>query len=112
MLRPTRTGSERLRPTMKFVLASYGTRGDIEPSAALGRELQGRGHEVWMAVPPDLVKGQRFAFIGDGNANLLASPFKFARHGKSRQEISELLPHLGHRVRIALHRRGGRRRGA
>ncbi len=40
---------------MKFVLASYGTRGDIEPSVALGRELQGRGHEVWMAVPPDLV---------------------------------------------------------
>jgi UDP:flavonoid glycosyltransferase YjiC (YdhE family) len=40
---------------MKFVLASYGTRGDIEPSAAIGRELQRRGHEVRMAVPPDLV---------------------------------------------------------
>ncbi len=40
---------------MKFVLASYGTRGDIEPSAAVGRELLGRGHEVCMAVPPDLV---------------------------------------------------------
>jgi UDP:flavonoid glycosyltransferase YjiC (YdhE family) len=40
---------------MKFVLASYGTRGDIEPSVAVGRELQRRGHEVFMAVPPDLV---------------------------------------------------------
>jgi UDP:flavonoid glycosyltransferase YjiC (YdhE family) len=40
---------------MKFVLACYGTRGDIEPCAAVGRELLRRGHEVRMAVPPDLV---------------------------------------------------------
>ena len=40
---------------MKFVLASYGSRGDIEPCVALGRELLRRGHEVRMAVPPDLV---------------------------------------------------------
>jgi UDP:flavonoid glycosyltransferase YjiC (YdhE family) len=40
---------------MKFALASYGTRGDIEPSAALGRELQRRGHEVCLAVPPGLL---------------------------------------------------------
>ena len=40
---------------MKFVVASYGTRGDIEPSAAVGRELLRRGHEVRVAVPPDLV---------------------------------------------------------
>ena len=40
---------------MKFALASYGTRGDIEPSAAVGRELVRRGHEVRLAVPPELV---------------------------------------------------------
>jgi UDP:flavonoid glycosyltransferase YjiC (YdhE family) len=40
---------------MKFVLASYGTRGDVEPSAAVGRELLRRGHEVHLAVAPDLV---------------------------------------------------------
>ncbi|MGH9110447.1 MAG: glycosyltransferase [Acidimicrobiales bacterium] len=40
---------------MKFVLASYGTRGDIEPCAAVGCELLRRGHEVRTAVPPDLV---------------------------------------------------------
>jgi UDP:flavonoid glycosyltransferase YjiC (YdhE family) len=40
---------------MKFVLASYGSRGDVEPCAALGRELLRRGHEVRMAVLPDLV---------------------------------------------------------
>lgn len=42
-------------PSMKFVLACYGSRGDVEPSAAVGRELLRRGHEVLMAVAPDLV---------------------------------------------------------
>lgn len=40
---------------MKFALASYGSRGDIEPCTAVGRELLRRGHEVRMAVPPNLV---------------------------------------------------------
>jgi UDP:flavonoid glycosyltransferase YjiC (YdhE family) len=40
---------------MKIVLASYGSRGDVEPGAAVGRELLRRGHDVCMAVPPDLV---------------------------------------------------------
>lgn len=40
---------------MRFVLASWGSRGDIEPCLAVGRELVRRGHDVTMAVPPDLV---------------------------------------------------------
>jgi len=40
---------------MKFVLAFYGTRGDVEPGVAVGRELMRRGHDVCIAVPPDLV---------------------------------------------------------
>jgi UDP:flavonoid glycosyltransferase YjiC (YdhE family) len=40
---------------MKFVLATWGSRGDIEPCLAVGRELLRRGHDVHMAVPPDLV---------------------------------------------------------
>ena len=40
---------------MRFVLAFYGTRGDVEPGVAVGRELARRGHDVRMAVPPDLV---------------------------------------------------------
>jgi UDP:flavonoid glycosyltransferase YjiC (YdhE family) len=40
---------------VKFVLASYGGRGDIEPAVVVGRELQRRGHDVRMAVPPNLV---------------------------------------------------------
>ena len=38
---------------MKFVLAAYGTRGDVEPSVVVGRELLRRGHDVRIAVPPD-----------------------------------------------------------
>jgi len=40
---------------MKFALACYGTRGDVEPSVAVGRELLRRGHDVCLAVPPELV---------------------------------------------------------
>lgn len=40
---------------MKYVLSSYGGRGDIEPAVVVGRELLRRGHDVRMAVPPNLV---------------------------------------------------------
>ena len=41
---------------MKFVLAFYGSRGDIEPCVAVGSELLRRGHHVRMAVSPNLVE--------------------------------------------------------
>jgi UDP:flavonoid glycosyltransferase YjiC (YdhE family) len=40
---------------MRFALAIHGSRGDVEPCAAVGQELQRRGHDVRMAVPPNLV---------------------------------------------------------
>jgi UDP:flavonoid glycosyltransferase YjiC (YdhE family) len=40
---------------MKCVLAVHGTRGDVEPCAAVGVELLRRGHDVRMAVPPNMV---------------------------------------------------------
>ena len=40
---------------MKFVLANWGTRGEIEPFVAVGRELVRRGHDVRMAVAPEMV---------------------------------------------------------
>jgi UDP:flavonoid glycosyltransferase YjiC (YdhE family) len=46
---------------MKFVLATWGSRGDIEPLLAVARELVRRGHAVQMAVPPDLVDFTRAA---------------------------------------------------
>ncbi|ORM25997.1 glycosyltransferase [Williamsia sp. 1135] len=39
---------------MKFVLAFNGSRGDVQPAIALGSELAVRGHEVVLAVPPNL----------------------------------------------------------
>ncbi|HVR72813.1 MAG TPA: DUF1501 domain-containing protein [Planctomycetota bacterium] len=44
-------------------------------------------------VPEEVVMGQIYAFIRPDSA-LFASKFKFARHGKSGAEISEVLPHL------------------
>src|SRR5262245_732752 len=43
--------------------------------------------------PADLLKGYRAAFINP-NSTLLGPKFKFAKHGKSGAELSELLPHL------------------
>jgi UDP:flavonoid glycosyltransferase YjiC (YdhE family) len=40
---------------MKFVLAAYGSRGDVEPFAAVGRELLRRGHDVCLAVPSNML---------------------------------------------------------
>ena len=43
--------------------------------------------------PPDLLKGYRAAFINP-NSTFLGPKFKFARHGQSGAELSELLPGL------------------
>ena len=43
--------------------------------------------------PPKLIEGYRAAFISP-NSKFLGPKFKFARHGQSGAELSELLPHL------------------
>src|SRR5215208_1456802 len=44
-------------------------------------------------VPKEVVMGQKYAFIKP-DAELFASEFKFARHGKCGAELSEALPNL------------------
>ncbi len=45
-------------------------------------------------LPPEgLLEGYRAAFI-DPNSTLLGPKFKFARHGQSGAELSELIPHI------------------
>ena len=44
-------------------------------------------------LPPEVIKGQRYAFIRP-EAAVLGPRFKFAKHGKSGAELSEMLPHL------------------
>ena len=43
--------------------------------------------------PKEFIEGKRFAFLR-GHPKLLGTRFKFARHGQSGAEISELLPNL------------------
>jgi hypothetical protein len=51
------------------------------------KELEGK------PLPPSIIGTQRFAFIRS-DAGVLAPQFKFARHGQSGMELSEMLPHL------------------
>ena len=51
------------------------------------KELEGK------PIPPSVVRGQRYAFI-QPNAAVLGPRFKFAKHGESGAEISEMLPHF------------------
>lgn len=44
-------------------------------------------------LPPSVIGGQRYAFIRP-DAAVLGPRFKFARHGSSGMELSEMLPHL------------------
>src|SRR5688500_14120083 len=44
-------------------------------------------------LPESVIRGQRYAFIRR-DAAVLGSSFRFARHGRSGAELSELLPHL------------------
>lgn len=59
---------ENRSATIKFAIAVHGTRGDVEPAAAVARELQLRGHEVRMAVPPNLVGFAQAAGVGSVNS--------------------------------------------
>jgi uncharacterized protein (DUF1501 family) len=44
-------------------------------------------------IPPEIIRGQRYAFIRQ-DAAALGPQFKFAKHGKCGAEVSEALPHL------------------
>jgi UDP:flavonoid glycosyltransferase YjiC (YdhE family) len=93
---------------MKFALASLGTRGDVEPCAAVGRELQRRGHEVRMAVPPNFlgfVESAGLAAVAHGrdqvlqNENLVrkygAMPNSFSIAWEILMDVHLLWPELG-----------------
>jgi UDP:flavonoid glycosyltransferase YjiC (YdhE family) len=54
LLRRVGTCASEVLP-LKFALAGYGSRGDVEPFAAVSRELLRRGHDVTMAVSPNMI---------------------------------------------------------
>ena len=81
---------------MKVVLASYGGRGDVEPGVVVGRELMRRGHEVCMAVPPNLVGFVRAAGLApvayglDSQASLDAQREYWTCYFRTPWKIKEL----------------------
>src|SRR5262249_46072847 len=44
-------------------------------------------------IPPEIIKGQRYAFIRP-DAACLGPQYKFKKHGKCGAELSEIVPHL------------------
>ncbi|UMB67549.1 glycosyltransferase [Mycobacterium paraterrae] len=68
---------------MKFALGIHGSRGDVEPFAALGLELQRRGHEVRMAVPPNMtgfVESTGLAALSYGPSSEAVNDEEFVRN--------------------------------
>src|ERR1043166_5045624 len=57
---------------------------DYKPELA---KLEGK------ALPPSVIGGQRYAFIRP-DAAVMGPKFKFAKHGQSGAELSDMLPHL------------------
>jgi UDP:flavonoid glycosyltransferase YjiC (YdhE family) len=93
---------------MKFALATLGSRGDVEPYAALSRELQRRGHDVRLAIPPDyldFVESAGLTAVGHGmdraaqNANLLEkygnTPNPISMSWEIMKDVLQLWPQLG-----------------
>jgi UDP:flavonoid glycosyltransferase YjiC (YdhE family) len=89
---------------MKFVLANWGTRGEVEPYVTVGRELVRRGHDVHMAVAPEMVSfteaagpkavayGPELKAILDPHRDfwtgLFANPWKIRELGRLSAEYS------------------------
>ena len=63
-----------------------------QPSGTV-RPQAGAGQVGRQAAPAELLQGYRSAFINP-NSKLLGPKFKFARHGQTGAELSEVLPHL------------------
>ncbi|MFT2707433.1 glycosyltransferase [Clavibacter zhangzhiyongii] len=71
---------------MRLMLITAGTRGDVEPFAALARHAASRGHEVRLALPDDAVAPEGVDAVGLGlDAQRMLSPagrtpWALARH--------------------------------
>ncbi|MFE0749821.1 glycosyltransferase [Gordonia sp. NPDC058843] len=88
------------------MIAVNGSRGDAQPAVALAAELLGRGHQVTLAVPPDLVEFGSGAGIptttyGESTRALLDS-------GLVRADMRSKNPRTRLRAVSAMSVRGGR----
>ncbi|MFI5511709.1 glycosyltransferase [Mycobacterium sp. NPDC051804] len=81
---------------MKFLMATNWTRGDVEPCAALGRELLNRGHDVCLAVPPDLLGfveavGLSGVACGAETQAVIEATWNFNRSFRSPWKIQDII---------------------
>jgi UDP:flavonoid glycosyltransferase YjiC (YdhE family) len=79
---------------MIFALATVGSRGDVEPYSAVGRELQRRGHEVRIAVPPNylgFVESAGLAAVGHGPDQVQRNAEIVRKYGETPNPISVAL---------------------
>lgn len=87
---------------MKFTLASFGSRGDVEPFAAVARELLRRGHDVQMAVRPKMLglvesAGLTAVVCGADLPDHTNAAATFARHVRDPiTVVGELTEHVSH----------------
>lgn len=85
---------------MKCVVVSYGSRGDTEPCAVVARELLRRGHDVQLAVPPNLlglVQSQGLAAVAygpDSHQQFDALPQFMARMQNPYEALPDIAQHV------------------
>jgi UDP:flavonoid glycosyltransferase YjiC (YdhE family) len=84
---------------MKFVVAAYGSRGDVEPCVAVGAELLRRGHDVRMAVPPNLLglidsAGLAAVAYGPDSQEVLGFRSHFAKIENPINKVVEATEHI------------------
>jgi vancomycin aglycone glucosyltransferase len=76
---------------VKVVVTGYGSRGDLEPLAAVGRELLRRGHDVSMTASPDKLGFVRSA----GLAAVSYGPDSQAEMDRAASMVRNMLPRTG-----------------
>ena len=87
--------------TMKFALAGYGSRGDVEPLAAVGRELLRRGHDVCVAITPRMVgfvESVGLAAVAYGPDLQAMGDEDFARNASPVSSMVQALERLSHSI--------------
>jgi UDP:flavonoid glycosyltransferase YjiC (YdhE family) len=76
---------------VKVVVVGYGSRGDLEPLAAVARELLRRGHDVCMTASPD-----RLGFVRSAGLTAVSyGPDSQAEMDRAAHMVRNLLPRTG-----------------
>lgn len=96
---------------MRLLLVAVGSRGDVQPLLALGAHMQGRGHDVTLAAPPNFaawIRGQGLACLPFGpdvesftraHGHLLNHPARFiplliSTISQATEELFKALPEM------------------